>query len=100
MQSDSASLQQKDGDLVKVALHADYFKSHLCDIPSLEMEVSKSQLVDMYRQMVSMRRMEMAADQVSSRRPRSRFKSAKGLGDGTTRRSPSCIRFAVCSARA
>lgn len=46
-------------------LHADYFKSHLCDIPSLEMEVSKSQLVDMYRQMVSMRRMEMAADQVS-----------------------------------
>lgn len=47
-------------------LHADYFKSHLCDIPSLEMEVSKSQLVEMYRQMVSMRRMEMAADQVCS----------------------------------
>ncbi|ORY44275.1 dehydrogenase E1 component-domain-containing protein [Leucosporidium creatinivorum] len=62
--SDSASHKATEGDLVKVQLHADYFKSHLCDIPSLEMEVSKSQLVDMYTQMVSMRRMEMAADQL------------------------------------
>jgi hypothetical protein len=65
-QSDSASHISSDSDKVKVALHADYFKSHLCDIPSLEMEVSKDQLVNMYKEMVTMRRMEMAADQASS----------------------------------
>lgn len=57
----------KAGDTVKVALHQDYFKSHLCDIPELEMQVSKDTLVQMYKDMVSMRRMEMAADQASCR---------------------------------
>lgn len=59
----------KSGETVKVKLHQDYFHAHRCEIPSLDMEVSKTQLVDMYREMVTMRRMEMAADQVSLPRP-------------------------------
>jgi pyruvate dehydrogenase E1 component alpha subunit len=47
-----------------VNLHAEYFHSHLCDTPSLELSVTKEQLVSMYSQMVQMRRMEMAADQL------------------------------------
>ncbi|SGY39741.1 BQ5605_C003g02270 [Microbotryum silenes-dioicae] len=62
--SDSSSKIESNGDTVKVALHEDYFKSHLCDIPALEMHVSKTELVDMYRNMVLVRRMEMAADQL------------------------------------
>ncbi|SCV67236.1 BQ2448_5882 [Microbotryum intermedium] len=62
--SDSSSKIDASGDTVKVALHEDYFKSHLCDIPALEMQVNKTELLDMYRNMVLMRRMEMAADQL------------------------------------
>ncbi|SCZ96015.1 BZ3500_MvSof-1268-A1-R1_Chr8-1g09947 [Microbotryum saponariae] len=62
--SDSSSKIESNGDTVKVALHEDYFKAHLCDIPALEMHVNKTELVDMYRNMVLMRRMEMAADQL------------------------------------
>ncbi|KAK4048891.1 alpha subunit of pyruvate dehydrogenase [Microbotryomycetes sp. JL201] len=62
--ADAASVVDKAGDKIKVALSKDYFKSHLCDIPELELEVSKDTLVQMYRDMVSMRRMEMAADQL------------------------------------
>lgn len=57
----------KSGSTIKVALHEDYFKAHRCDIPELEMTVEKDKLVDMYREMVTMRRMEMAADQVRRR---------------------------------
>jgi len=65
--ADSSSLisNHDSSDKVKVQLHEEYFKSHLCDTPELEMEVGKEQLVQIYQQMVSMRRMEMAADQVS-----------------------------------
>ncbi|KAM0787209.1 hypothetical protein ACM66B_006448 [Microbotryomycetes sp. NB124-2] len=61
--ADAASVVDKAGDKITVALSKDYFKSHLCDIPELELEVSKDSLVQMYSDMVSMRRMEMAADQ-------------------------------------
>ncbi|KAK4053353.1 alpha subunit of pyruvate dehydrogenase [Microbotryomycetes sp. JL221] len=64
IKADASSIVDKAGDKVKVALSKDYFKSHLCDIPELELEVSKDSLVQMYRDMVSMRRMEMAADQL------------------------------------
>ncbi|GAA95667.1 uncharacterized protein L969DRAFT_45536 [Mixia osmundae IAM 14324] len=47
-----------------VHLHAEYFQSHLCEPPSLEVQVTKNQLVEMYSNMVKMRRMEMAADQL------------------------------------
>lgn len=49
----------------KIALHPEYFQTHRCDTPSLEYETTKDGLVEMYRNMVTMRRMEMAADQVS-----------------------------------
>lgn len=48
----------------KVELGEESFHSHLIDPPSLELEVSKDELVDMYREMVKMRRMEVAADQM------------------------------------
>lgn len=62
--ADSSSLIDHSQDSIKVQLHEEYFKAHLCDTPKLELEVSKQQLVDIYQQMVSMRRMEMAADQL------------------------------------
>ncbi|GAA5908489.1 hypothetical protein JCM5296_004774 [Sporobolomyces johnsonii] len=62
--ADSASLIEHADDKIKVQLHEEYFKSHRCDTPGLELEVPKQQLVDIYQQMVSMRRMEMAADQL------------------------------------
>ncbi|KAG8758015.1 alpha subunit of pyruvate dehydrogenase [Ceratobasidium sp. 423] len=43
-------------------LHKDSFQSHRCDTPGLDVQVTKDMLIDMYRQMTTMRRMEMAAD--------------------------------------
>ncbi|GAA6030534.1 hypothetical protein JCM8097_006193 [Rhodosporidiobolus ruineniae] len=60
----SAELIDSGKDTIKVQLHEEYFKGHLCDTPALEMEVSKEQLVKVYDDMVTMRRMEMAADQL------------------------------------
>ena len=55
-----------DGDApFQIKLHQEYFQTYRCEAPSLEMEVTKNQLVDSYKLMVTMRRMEMAADQVS-----------------------------------
>ncbi|KAF9461099.1 mitochondrial pyruvate dehydrogenase E1 component beta subunit [Collybia nuda] len=45
-----------------VKLHEDSFRSYLCEKPDLDVEVTKDQLLLMYRQMQTMRRMEMAAD--------------------------------------
>lgn len=41
---------------------AEYYQTYKCDPPNLELQVTKEQLVDMYKWMVKMRRMEMAAD--------------------------------------
>ncbi|KDQ16337.1 hypothetical protein BOTBODRAFT_31027 [Botryobasidium botryosum FD-172 SS1] len=64
--ADSASLtSQVPSDASQpftVSLHEDSFKSYRCDTPSLDVEVTKEQLIDMYKQMTTMRRMEMAAD--------------------------------------
>lgn len=49
----------------KIQLHPEYFQTHRCDMPSLEYETTKEKLVEMYKEMVTMRRMEMAADMVS-----------------------------------
>jgi len=46
----------------KVKLHEDSFRTYQCAPPELEVEVTKDQLLHMYRQMQTMRRMEMAAD--------------------------------------
>ncbi|GFZ48933.1 Pyruvate dehydrogenase E1 component subunit alpha [Saitozyma sp. JCM 24511] len=45
-----------------VRLPDETFHSYRCEPPSLEVEVTKDQLVDMYQNMVRMRRMEQAAD--------------------------------------
>lgn len=66
--ADSSSLVgpvPSDGDTpFKIKLHQEYFQSYRCDLPDLEMDVTKNGLVEMYKTMVTMRRMEMAADQV------------------------------------
>ncbi|KAG6898517.1 hypothetical protein C0993_006277 [Termitomyces sp. T159_Od127] len=46
----------------QVKLHADSFRAHRCDAPGLDVDVTKAQLLTMYKQMQVVRRMEMAAD--------------------------------------
>ena len=48
----------------KVDLNEDSFKGYKFDVPKLEWETSKDELVHLYSEMVKMRRMEMAADQL------------------------------------
>ncbi|KAJ7034546.1 mitochondrial pyruvate dehydrogenase E1 component beta subunit [Mycena alexandri] len=63
--ADTTQLQGSPSDLSQpftVKLHEDSFQSYLCDTPDLEVEVSKDGLLGMYKQMQTMRRMEMAAD--------------------------------------
>lgn len=45
-----------------IKLHEDSFRSHLCETPELDVEISKDTLLTMYKEMQTMRRMEMAAD--------------------------------------
>jgi pyruvate dehydrogenase E1 component alpha subunit len=45
-----------------VKLHEDSFRGYRTDPPSLEVEVTKDELLGMYKTMNTMRRMEMAAD--------------------------------------
>ncbi|GJJ72037.1 pyruvate dehydrogenase E1 component alpha subunit [Entomortierella parvispora] len=47
---------------VTINLHEGSFESYNCDTPSLDVEISKEELVHMYKSMVTMRRMEMASD--------------------------------------
>ncbi|KAJ3503812.1 hypothetical protein NLJ89_g8265 [Agrocybe chaxingu] len=63
--SDTTQLQEKPADLsqpITVKLHEDSFRSYLCEKPELELEVTKDELLTMYKEMQTMRRMEMAAD--------------------------------------
>ncbi|CAA7269843.1 unnamed protein product [Cyclocybe aegerita] len=63
--SDTTQLQEKPADLsqpITVKLHEDSFQSYLCEKPELELEVTKDELLTMYKEMQTMRRMEMAAD--------------------------------------
>jgi pyruvate dehydrogenase E1 component alpha subunit len=64
--ADTTQLQQEapsdPSTPFNVKLHEDSFSSHLCEAPDLDVAVTKDQLLLMYRQMQTMRRMEMAAD--------------------------------------
>ncbi|KAJ6470251.1 mitochondrial pyruvate dehydrogenase E1 component beta subunit [Mycena vitilis] len=63
--ADTTQLHEPPSDTSKpftVKLHEDSFRSYLCDKPELEVEVTKDQLLGMYKQMQTMRRMETAAD--------------------------------------
>lgn len=48
--------------MIKLGGATEYYQTYKCDTPSLEVQVTKDQLVNMYHWMVKMRRMEMAAD--------------------------------------
>lgn len=58
------NLVKDNGDTLTLRHPEEYFQAYKTDIPSLEHDVSKEQLVQIYNDMVSMRRMEMACDQV------------------------------------
>ncbi|GJJ69483.1 pyruvate dehydrogenase E1 component alpha subunit [Entomortierella parvispora] len=45
-----------------IKLNPDSFHTYNCETPSLEVEVSKKDLIDMYSSMATIRRMEMTAD--------------------------------------
>ncbi|RKP10535.1 dehydrogenase E1 component-domain-containing protein [Thamnocephalis sphaerospora] len=51
-----------DEDHVNITLPGTSFEVYNCDMPSLDVAISKEELMDTYRQMVVVRRMEMAAD--------------------------------------
>ncbi|KAG5335681.1 hypothetical protein C0989_000747 [Termitomyces sp. Mn162] len=64
--ADSTTLKstppQANDSPFQVKLHEDSFRAYRCDAPELEVEVTKDQLLTMYKQMQVVRRMEMAAD--------------------------------------
>ncbi|OBZ65682.1 Pyruvate dehydrogenase E1 component subunit alpha, mitochondrial [Grifola frondosa] len=62
--ADTTQLQQdaSHSEPFNVKLHDDSFRGYHTDVPSLEVEVTKDGLLTWYKQMNSMRRMEMAAD--------------------------------------
>lgn len=49
-------------DKLTITLPETSFETYNCEKPSLEVELSKDQLMDMYTKMTTMRRMEMTAD--------------------------------------
>ncbi|KAJ7054532.1 mitochondrial pyruvate dehydrogenase E1 component beta subunit [Mycena amicta] len=63
--ADTTQLHEKPEDLsqpLTLRLNEDSFQTFNCDMPELDVQVTKSQLLDMYKKMQTMRRMEMAAD--------------------------------------
>ncbi|KAG0707848.1 dehydrogenase E1 component-domain-containing protein [Suillus ampliporus] len=63
--ADTTQLQETIEDHSKpftVKLHEESFRAYQCETPSLEVEVKKDELLKMYKDMQTMRRMEMAAD--------------------------------------
>ncbi|KAF8875605.1 mitochondrial pyruvate dehydrogenase E1 component beta subunit [Gymnopilus junonius] len=65
--ADTTQLHNKPDDVhtgapMTVRLHEDSFKGYNCEIPDLEVQITKDELLEMYKQMQTVRRMEMAAD--------------------------------------
>lgn len=63
--ADTTQLQDTIEDHSKpftVKLHEESFRAYRCETPSFEVEVKKDELLKMYKDMQTMRRMEMAAD--------------------------------------
>jgi pyruvate dehydrogenase E1 component alpha subunit len=63
--ADTTELRESPSDPSQpftVKIHEDSFRSYKCDVPDLDVQVTKAQLLKMYQQMQTMRRMEMAAD--------------------------------------
>ncbi|TFK65658.1 hypothetical protein BDN72DRAFT_845255 [Pluteus cervinus] len=63
--ADTTTLAQPPSDHSQpftVTLHEDSFRAYQCEKPDLEVQVTKDELLKMYKEMQTMRRMEMAAD--------------------------------------
>jgi len=63
--ADTTQLKQSPSDPsqpLTVRLHKDSFHAYKCEAPDLEVQVTRQDLLTMYEQMQTMRRMEMAAD--------------------------------------
>ncbi|KII88261.1 hypothetical protein PLICRDRAFT_54103 [Plicaturopsis crispa FD-325 SS-3] len=63
--ADTTEVHAKPEDHSKpffVKLHDDSFRAYHCETPELDVEVHKDELIGLYKQMTTMRRMEMAAD--------------------------------------
>lgn len=63
--ADTTQLSERPSDHSKpftVKLHEESFRTYNCEMPTLDVEVTKDDLLNMYKQMQTMRRMEMAAD--------------------------------------
>ncbi|WFD42797.1 pyruvate dehydrogenase (acetyl-transferring) [Malassezia psittaci] len=58
------SVPKSDTEPFKVEIGSESFHGYKIDAPSPELEVTKQQLVHLYSEMVKMRRMEVAADQL------------------------------------
>ena len=89
--ADTTQLYEKPDDPTQpltVRLHEDSFQSYLCDTPGLEVQVTKTELLSMYKDMQTVRRMEMAADALY------KAKLIRGfchLAIGQVRRIPFCV---------
>ncbi|KAN0061189.1 alpha subunit of pyruvate dehydrogenase [Thecaphora frezii] len=60
----AGSVPESKSEKFTVALNEESFKGYKFEVPKLEWETSKDELVHLYSEMVKMRRMEMAADQL------------------------------------
>ena len=63
--ADTTELRNKPSDLsqpITLKLHEDSFHAHICEKPCLDVHVTKDEVLTVYKDMPTMRRMEMAAD--------------------------------------
>ena len=60
----AAEVPSSSTEKFPVHLNEDSFRGYKVEVPKLEWETSKEELVHLYEEMVKMRRMEMAADQL------------------------------------
>ncbi|KAJ2925929.1 hypothetical protein H1R20_g11168, partial [Candolleomyces eurysporus] len=63
--ADTTELRQSpsnDSQPFTLKLHEDSFQTYQCETPDLEVQITKGELLQMYSEMQTMRRMEMAAD--------------------------------------
>jgi hypothetical protein len=61
---DPSTLPSSDDEPFDIALPLEYFESYRCGLPGAQVSVTKKQLLDMYLEMVKMRRLEIKADEL------------------------------------
>ncbi|MBW0551035.1 hypothetical protein O181_090750 [Austropuccinia psidii MF-1] len=60
--ADPNDIPKDNSQKFNVTLDSDYYQTYKCESPSLDLQITKNELIKMYTLMVTMRRMEMAAD--------------------------------------